>query len=154
MQFQKLKLAVFPPFAQCVWVIVSPTWTFFLTWSLFHNYYTIRQDVWEGWWWRGWKGGMKEDTSFLPLNNIYPIPFFSLHTTISHILFYPIEFKFVYKLFQITTRCNVARHSSGVLFKRVVNLSGQIVQDGPKTKIFLLQASGWNSDILKSTKYE
>ena len=33
-------------------------------------------------------------------------------------------------------------HFSGVLFKKVVNLSGQIVQDGPKTKIFLLQASG------------
>ena len=103
MQFQKLQLAVFPSFAQCVWVIVSPTWTFFLTWSLFHNYYTIRQDVWEGWWWRGWKGGMKEDTSFLPLNNIYPIPFFSLHTAISHILFYPIEFKFVWNSFKLPT---------------------------------------------------
>ena len=45
------------------------------------------------------------------------------------------------------------QHSSGVLFKKVVNLSGQIVQDRPKTKIFLLQASGWNSDIVKSTKY-
>ena len=45
------------------------------------------------------------------------------------------------------------RVDSGVLFKKVVNLSGQIVQGRPKTKIFLLQASGWNSDIVKSTKY-
>ena len=33
------------------------------------------------------------------------------------------------------------QYKTGVLFKKVVNLSGQIVHDGPKTKIFLLQAS-------------
>ena len=45
-------------------------------------------------------------------------------------------------------------HNSGVLFKKVVNLSGQIVQDGSKMNIFLLQAIGWISDTLKNTKYE
>ena len=36
----------------------------------------------------------------------------------------------------------LAMFHQGLLFKKGVNLSGQIVQDGPKTKIFLLQASG------------